>query len=161
MAEAARLNQRLVHCALSPAPASTASAEPRYLAVETSKIFPGEVQDLWSKLIKLSLALWSPRDRLRRYPILLTGKSITGKSNTKVRITSKGQVTIPQELRERFGLLPNTEVEFVATPDGKELRLMKSSKPSGRGRALVERMRGRGAGKLSTDELLKLMRSDV
>src|SRR6202035_4904158 len=79
----------------------------------------------------------------------------------EVRITSKGQVTIPQELRERFGLLPNTEVEFVATPDGKELRLMKSSKPSGRGRALVERMRGRGAGKLSTDELLKLMRSDV
>jgi AbrB family looped-hinge helix DNA binding protein len=103
----------------------------------------------------------SPRDRLRRYQVLLTGKSITGKSNTKVRITSKGQVTIPQELRERFGLLPNTEVEFVATPDGKELRLMKSSKPSGRGRALVERMRGRGAGKLSTDELLKLMRSDV
>jgi hypothetical protein len=26
-------------------------AEPRFLAVETSKIFPGEVQDLWSKLI--------------------------------------------------------------------------------------------------------------
>ena len=103
----------------------------------------------------------SPRDRLRRYPVLLTGKSITGKSNAKVRITSKGQVTIPQELRERFGLLPNTEVEFVATPDGKELRLLKSSKPSGRGRALIERMRGRGSGKRSTDELLKLMRSDA
>jgi bifunctional DNA-binding transcriptional regulator/antitoxin component of YhaV-PrlF toxin-antitoxin module len=44
-------------------------------------------------------------------------------------------VTIPQELRERFGLLPNTEVEFVATPDGRELRLLKSSKPSGRGSA--------------------------
>ena len=26
-------------------------AEPRFLAVETSKIFPGEVQDLWPKLI--------------------------------------------------------------------------------------------------------------
>ena len=90
-----------------------------------------------------------------------TGKIITRKSNTKVRITSKGQVTIPQELRERFGLLPNTEVEFVATPDGKELRLLKSTKPSGRGRALIERMRGRGTGKRSTDELLKLMRSDV
>lgn len=98
---------------------------------------------------------------LRRYPVILTGKSNTSKGNTKVRITSKGQVTIPQELRERFGLLPNTEVEFVATPDGKELRLLKSSKPSGRGRALIERMRGQGTGKLSTDELLKLMRSDV
>ena len=30
-----------------------------------------------------------------------------------MRITSKGQVTIPQELREQFGLLPNTEVDFV------------------------------------------------
>jgi bifunctional DNA-binding transcriptional regulator/antitoxin component of YhaV-PrlF toxin-antitoxin module len=68
---------------------------------------------------------------------------------------------IPQKLRERFGLLPNAEVEFVATPDGKELRLLKSSKPSGRGRALIERVRGRGTGKRSTDELLKLMRSDV
>jgi bifunctional DNA-binding transcriptional regulator/antitoxin component of YhaV-PrlF toxin-antitoxin module len=69
-------------------------------------------------------------------------------------------VTIPQEFRERFGLLPNTEVEFAVTPDGKELRLLKSSRPSGRGRALVGRMRGAGTGKRSTDELLKLMRSD-
>jgi hypothetical protein len=27
------------------------AAEPRFLAVETSKVFPGEVQDLWPKLI--------------------------------------------------------------------------------------------------------------
>src|ERR1700675_2923795 len=31
--------------------ASRFGAEPRYLAVETSKIFPGEIQDLWPKLI--------------------------------------------------------------------------------------------------------------
>ena len=30
-----------------------------------------------------------------------------------MRITSKGQVTIPQRLRERYGLMPETEVEFV------------------------------------------------
>jgi AbrB family looped-hinge helix DNA binding protein len=29
-----------------------------------------------------------------------------------MRITSKGQVTIPKRLREEAGLLPNTEVEF-------------------------------------------------
>lgn len=29
-----------------------------------------------------------------------------------MRITSKGQVTIPQAIREKAGLLPNTEVEF-------------------------------------------------
>jgi AbrB family looped-hinge helix DNA binding protein len=77
-----------------------------------------------------------------------------------MKITSKGQVTIPQSLRERFGLLPNTEVEFVATADGKGLCLVKSSQ-SNRGRALVERLHGRGSGKRSTDELLKLMRSEV
>ncbi len=78
-----------------------------------------------------------------------------------MKITSKGQVTIPQALRERFGLLPNTEVEFVATTNNKELRLVRSSKPSNRGRALVERLRRRGTGKRSTDELLKLMRSEA
>jgi hypothetical protein len=31
--------------------ASRFGAEPRFLAVETSKVFPGEVQDLWPKLI--------------------------------------------------------------------------------------------------------------
>ncbi len=31
--------------------ASRFGAEPRFLAVETSKVFPGEVQDLWTKLI--------------------------------------------------------------------------------------------------------------
>ena len=40
------------------------------------------------------------------------GKSRSGKILT-VRITSKGQVTIPIELRERAGLLPGTEVEFA------------------------------------------------
>ena len=30
-----------------------------------------------------------------------------------MRITSKGQVTIPQEIREQCGLLPQTQVRFV------------------------------------------------
>jgi AbrB family looped-hinge helix DNA binding protein len=93
--------------------------------------------------------------------ILLACKSKHSKNNTSMKITSKGQVTIPQDLRERFGLLPNTEVEFVPTADGRELRLLKSAKSSGRGRALVERLRGRGTSKLSTDELLKMMRSEA
>ncbi|WP_034930118.1 AbrB/MazE/SpoVT family DNA-binding domain-containing protein, partial [Candidatus Accumulibacter vicinus] len=29
-----------------------------------------------------------------------------------MRITSKGQVTIPVEIRKQAGLMPNTEVEF-------------------------------------------------
>ena len=30
-----------------------------------------------------------------------------------MRVTSKGQVTIPADSREKAGLLPNTEVEFA------------------------------------------------
>jgi AbrB family looped-hinge helix DNA binding protein len=41
-----------------------------------------------------------------------------------MRITSKGQVTIPQEIRDELGLLPNTEVTF-AVVDG-EARLRKA-----------------------------------
>ena len=30
-----------------------------------------------------------------------------------MRVTSKGQVTIPIEIRDQFGIQPNTEVRFV------------------------------------------------
>jgi AbrB family looped-hinge helix DNA binding protein len=33
------------------------------------------------------------------------------------KITSKGQITIPQEIRERFGFLPGTDVDVVAKED--------------------------------------------
>ena len=38
-----------------------------------------------------------------------------------MRITSKGQVTIPLAMREKVGLMPNTEVEFEL--DGKSVRI--------------------------------------
>ena len=38
-----------------------------------------------------------------------------------MRITSKGQVTIPMNIREKLGLLPNTEVEFEM--DGTSVRI--------------------------------------
>ena len=34
-----------------------------------------------------------------------------------MQVTSKGQVTIPQEIRNRLGLFPNTEVEFEFAGD--------------------------------------------
>lgn len=59
-----------------------------------------------------------------------------------MKITSKGQVTIPIEVRERLGLLPDTEVEFEVV--GNAARIRKARGSMGRGRRLVERMRGRG-----------------
>jgi AbrB family looped-hinge helix DNA binding protein len=40
----------------------------------------------------------------------------------KALVTSKGQVTIPKELREKFGILPGAQVDFVAAEDGIRLR---------------------------------------
>ena len=40
-----------------------------------------------------------------------------------MKITTKGQVTIPVEIREKLGLLPNTEVEFEVV--GKAVRMRK------------------------------------
>jgi AbrB family looped-hinge helix DNA binding protein len=73
-----------------------------------------------------------------------------------MRLTSKGQVTIPIEIRERLGLFPNTEVEFEV--DGDAVRVRKARQSRRRGRDLIERMRGRGASRLTTDEILALTR---
>jgi AbrB family looped-hinge helix DNA binding protein len=73
-----------------------------------------------------------------------------------MRITSKGQVTIPQEIRERLGLLPYCEVDFEV--DGDSVRLRKATKTPTRGAALIARMRGTATVRMSTDEILKLTR---
>lgn len=75
-----------------------------------------------------------------------------------MRITSKGQVTIPIEIRERYGLLPGTEVEFEPAAEGVLVR--KAVGPRRRGRSLIEHMRGRATRKLSTDEIMALTRGE-
>jgi AbrB family looped-hinge helix DNA binding protein len=73
-----------------------------------------------------------------------------------MRITSKGQVTIPQEIRQRLGLLPHSEVEFEL--DGDAVRLRKARHTMARGSNLVARARGTAATRLTTDEILALTR---
>ncbi len=76
-----------------------------------------------------------------------------------MRITSKGQVTIPMDIREKLGLLPNTEVEFEIDRDA--VRVKKAAgrhDRRARGRALIEHMRGRGTRKITTDEIMRLTR---
>jgi len=43
-----------------------------------------------------------------------------------MRITAKGQVTIPQEVRQRAGLMPGTDVEFEIDAGG--VRLVKTKR---------------------------------
>lgn len=76
-----------------------------------------------------------------------------------MRITSKGQITIPVEIRERTGLLPNTEVRFEV--EGNDVRIVREEKSArGRGQRLLERMRGRATSRMSTEEIMALTRSE-
>jgi AbrB family looped-hinge helix DNA binding protein len=73
-----------------------------------------------------------------------------------MRITSKGQVTIPQEMREQLGLLPHSEVVFAV--DGNAVRITKAETGNRRGDALLARMRGTATTGLTTDEIMALTR---
>jgi AbrB family looped-hinge helix DNA binding protein len=77
-----------------------------------------------------------------------------------VRITSKGQVTIPAAIRERAGLLPGTEVDFEV--EGDTVRILRSQSPKGetRGERLVRLLLGSGSGEMTTDEIMALTRGD-
>jgi AbrB family looped-hinge helix DNA binding protein len=75
-----------------------------------------------------------------------------------MRITSKGQVTIPADIRERAGLLPGAEVEFEY--DGAAVRIVRARAPrrQTRGARLVAHLRGQGGVKMTTDEIMVLTR---
>ena len=75
-----------------------------------------------------------------------------------MRVTDKGQVTIPISIRRKAGLLPNTDVEFVVS--GKNVILRKATKAGRRGRKLVATMRGRATKRLSTKEIMALTRGE-
>ena len=75
-----------------------------------------------------------------------------------MRVTSKGQVTIPAEVREEFGFLPDTEVDFVV--ERGEVKLVKArTSDRRRGSRLVQRLRGSASTGMSTDEILALTRT--
>lgn len=78
-----------------------------------------------------------------------------------MKITTKGQVTIAIEIRERLDLLPDTEVEFEIVGMSVRMRKVRKANRSGRrGKSIVDRMRGRGSTRMSTEEILALTRGD-
>ncbi len=78
-----------------------------------------------------------------------------------MRITSRGQVTIPQNVRDAAGLLPHTEVEFVVERDGVRILKAHQGRRPTRGAMVVDRLR-RNAGKvsMSTDEIMAMTRGE-
>ena len=75
-----------------------------------------------------------------------------------MRITTKGQVTIPHRFRLKFGLLPNTDVSFEEVDGGVTIRPVLSK------RALIEdrlrRVRGVAGRGVRTDDIMRLTRGD-
>jgi AbrB family looped-hinge helix DNA binding protein len=77
-----------------------------------------------------------------------------------MRMTVKGQVTIPIEMREKLGLLPNSEVEFTLVGDS--VRITKAKGAKSRGQRLLEAMRKapRPRSGMTTDQLMALTRGE-
>lgn len=77
-----------------------------------------------------------------------------------MRVTSKGQVTIPVEIRERLGLLPNSEVEFELDGNTARIRKARGRSGSNRGQSIVQQLRGKATTSMSTEEIMALTRGE-
>lgn len=79
-----------------------------------------------------------------------------------MRVTSKGQVTIPIGVREKLGIFPNTEVDFIVRGDSARLVKVepKNGRPS-RGAEIVARLAGSATDRrMTTDEIMALTRGE-
>jgi antitoxin PrlF len=70
-----------------------------------------------------------------------------------MRVTQKGQVTIPLEVRRALGIRPGSDVEFEVDEQGARLVIDRDHAARE-----VAQMRGAGDVELSTDEILALTR---
>jgi AbrB family looped-hinge helix DNA binding protein len=72
-----------------------------------------------------------------------------------MRVTTKGQVTIPEEIRKKLGITPAVEIDFIEEKD--RVYLVKSkNKPKTSHN--FRKLRGIGNVKMTTDEIMALTR---
>ncbi len=75
-----------------------------------------------------------------------------------MKLNSKGQVTIPAELRRSHGFSEGDDIDVIA--DGSTLRIVHAPLAPTRGERVVQQMRGRLSGGMSTDEIMALLRDE-
>ncbi|MER8440523.1 AbrB/MazE/SpoVT family DNA-binding domain-containing protein [Mesorhizobium sp. M1312] len=80
-----------------------------------------------------------------------------------MRVTTKGQVTIPKEIRDRLGIGPGSEVEFLPTDDGVRVVAVNeniSEEEASRSFSrLLDQMAGTlGLGGMTADEYIEWLR---
>ncbi len=73
-----------------------------------------------------------------------------------MRVTVKGQVTIPKPIREKLGITPNSEVDFVEEKGRVYVVKSKSNPRYNR----FQELRGIATVKMTTDEIMALTRGD-
>ncbi|MFT3742822.1 MAG: AbrB/MazE/SpoVT family DNA-binding domain-containing protein [Pyrinomonadaceae bacterium] len=78
-----------------------------------------------------------------------------------MKLTSKCQVTIPRGIREKLGIFPGSEVDFVV--DGDSVNIVKAPKKNGtlsRGEQIVQRAIGKATINLdlTTDQIMAITR---
>jgi antitoxin PrlF len=73
------------------------------------------------------------------------------------RVTRKGQITIPKRVREHLGIEPGSVVEFEVTEYGRIVLVKQGAEPAP---SRFERIRGTATTKLTTDQLMALLRGD-
>ena len=74
-----------------------------------------------------------------------------------MRVTTKGQVTIPLEIRRKLNITPATEVDFVWGKDGRVYLVKKADQPANK---RFSKLRGIATVKMTTEEIMALTRSD-
>ncbi len=74
-----------------------------------------------------------------------------------MRVTVKGQVTIPQPIRHAAGIGPGTEVEFVLRDDG-EIVLRRTAAAFEALDLAIDALRGKANAGLSTEQIMQLTR---
>jgi AbrB family looped-hinge helix DNA binding protein len=74
-----------------------------------------------------------------------------------MRVTTKGQVTIPQHICEKLGILPATEIEFVEETD--RVYIVKKKDPDNRN-SNFRKLRGLATIRMTTDEIMALTQID-
>ncbi len=72
-----------------------------------------------------------------------------------MRVTTKGQVTIPQNIREKLGITPATEIDFIEEKDRVYLVKKKGQNITKR---KFNKLRGIATVKMTTDEIMALTR---
>jgi AbrB family looped-hinge helix DNA binding protein len=75
-----------------------------------------------------------------------------------MKVTTKGQVTIPVDIREKLGITPETEVDFLQEGDRVFLVKRKGKVPATR---KFKKLRGVATVKMTTDEIMALTRDDL